>query len=139
MDDDVPLNWMWSEACEMLTRAERLRQQLFELHRSPTRLPSWEPPIDILETAQQIVILAALPGVDAEQVETLIEGSTLILSGTRQWPGEFGNAIIHRLELPQGRFHRRIGLPSGHYSTVQLTGTDGYLVITLKKVGRDRG
>ena len=123
----------------MLARAERLRQQLFDLHSSPTRMPNWEPPIDILETAQQIVILAALPGVDPEQVETVIEGSTLVLSGTRQWPSEFGTAIIHRLELPQGRFHRRIGLPFGHYSAVQRTGTDGYLVITLKKAERDRG
>jgi len=37
--------WMWSEACEMLLRAERLHRQLFALARSFARLPAWEPPV----------------------------------------------------------------------------------------------
>jgi len=29
MDRDLTRNWMWSEACEMLARAERLNRELF--------------------------------------------------------------------------------------------------------------
>jgi HSP20 family protein len=29
MARDVPRDWMWSEACEMLARAERMHRELF--------------------------------------------------------------------------------------------------------------
>ena len=41
---------MWSEACEMLARADRLHRELFRPAHSPARQPTWEPPVDILET-----------------------------------------------------------------------------------------
>ena len=47
---DFPNNWMWSEACEMLARAERLHRDFFRPTRSAGQLPSWEPPDDVLET-----------------------------------------------------------------------------------------
>jgi HSP20 family protein len=111
-----PVNWMLSEAIDSLSRAERLRQQFFSLQ--PTagaREPSWEPPIDVLETDQEILIIVALPGVDPDQVEAIIENGTLIIRGRRVLPLELRNARIHRLELPQGRFERRIPLPTGRY------------------------
>jgi hypothetical protein len=48
-------------------------------------------------------------------------------------------AIIHRLELPQGRFERRVRLPAGLYSGVQRSAYDGCIVITLQKAGNTRG
>jgi HSP20 family molecular chaperone IbpA len=139
MNEDFPRNWMWSEACEMLARAERLHQQFFEPQRAPSRLPAWEPPVDILETPHEVVVFAAVPGVDPGQVETVIEGAHLVLSGTRALPRELATAIIHRLELPQGRFSRRIALPPGRYSGVRRTSIDGCLVITLQKTEDARG
>jgi HSP20 family protein len=54
-------------------------------------------------------------------------------------PPEMQTAIIHRLELPQGRFERRVRLPAGRYSAVQRSACDGCLVITLQKAGTIRG
>ena len=51
--------WMWAEACEALTRAERLHREFFRLG-PPSRQPSWEPPIDIIETERELWIIAAL-------------------------------------------------------------------------------
>jgi hypothetical protein len=45
----------------------------------------------------------------------VIEDGRLIISGRRVLPAELQNARIHRLELPQGRFERRILLPTGRY------------------------
>jgi hypothetical protein len=45
----------------------------------------------------------------------VIEDGMLIISGRRVLPAELQNARIHRLELPQGRFERRILLPIGRY------------------------
>ncbi len=104
MSTKDPVNWMLSEAIDSLARAERMRQQFFSLQsRAGAREPSWEPPIDVLETDREILILVALPGVDPEHVEAVIENGTLVVSGQRVLPAELRNARIHRLELPQGR------------------------------------
>ena len=50
MARDVARDWMWSEACEMLARAERMHRELFRPAGTQARLPAWEPPVDILET-----------------------------------------------------------------------------------------
>jgi HSP20 family protein len=48
-------------------------------------------------------------------------------------------ATIHRLELPQGRFYRRLRLPGGRYSGVSRAVANGLMVITLQKAGTIRG
>jgi HSP20 family protein len=128
-----PVNWMLSEAIDSLARAERLRQQFFSLQ--PTANPresSWEPPIDVLETEREVLILVALPGVDPDQVEAVIEDGMLIISGRRVLPVELRNARIHRLELPQGRFERRIMLPTGRY-VVSRFAMNGCVGLRLSK------
>ena len=48
----------------MIERAERLQRQFFS-PALPGRQPvGWEPPIDIYETATEILLVAALPGVE---------------------------------------------------------------------------
>ncbi|MFZ3358521.1 MAG: Hsp20/alpha crystallin family protein [Xanthobacteraceae bacterium] len=134
MARDVARDWMWSEACEMLARAERMHRELFRPATTDKRLPAWEPPVDILETEHEVLALVALPGVEAQDAETAIEDGDLVIAGTRVLPELLRNAIIHRLELPQGRFYRRIRLPAGRYSTVRRAAAAGCLVITLQKV-----
>jgi HSP20 family protein len=119
--------WMWSQACDMVTRAERLHRQFFQLQRS-RQAPAWEPPADVLETEREVVVLLALPGVDADAVGVAIEGGELIVSGTRVLAPELRNALIHRLELPQGRFERRLPLPAGSYDGVTRALVDGCLL-----------
>jgi HSP20 family protein len=136
---DLARDWMWSEACEMLARAERMHRELFRPAGTQARQPAWEPPVDILETELEVVALVALPGVDAESAEAVIEDGELVIAGTRIYPPVLRTAIIHRLELPQGRFYRRLRLPAGRYSTVRRAVVDGCLVITLQKAGASHG
>lgn len=126
-----PMNWMLSEAIGSLARAERLRQQFFSLQSGG---PSWEPPIDVLETEEEILILVALPGVDPDQVQAVIEDGVLAISGRRTLPAELRNAHIHRLELPQGRFERQIRLPAGRY-VISRFAVNGCIVFRLAKSG----
>ena len=139
MARDLARDWMWSEACEMLVRAERLHRELFRPAASAARQPAWEPPVDILETDREFLVLVALPGVSSEQVEAAIVGGDLLVKGTRILPPELRTAVIHRLELPQGRLERRVRLPAGHYGTVRRSSVDGCLLITLQKLGTSRG
>jgi HSP20 family protein len=138
MASNFPAHWMWSEACEMLARADRLHREMFRPG-GAVRMPVWEPPVDILETERAVLVLVALPGVNPDGVETSIDGSDLLVSGNRVLPAEMRTAVIHRLELPQGRFERRVRLPAGRYSAVQRAASNGCLVITLQKSGAFRG
>ena len=124
---------MWSEACEMLARAERMHRQFFRPVRSLSRLPAWEPPADVLESERDVLVIVALPGVSPDRVEITIEGCELVVSGARTLPAELGTAIIHRIELPQGRFERRLRLPTGRYSDVRRKFADGCLLVLLCK------
>jgi HSP20 family protein len=136
---EFPNRWMWSEACDMLARAERMHREFFRPARSTSRLPTWEPPIDVLETEREVLVLMALPGVDPEQVEAAIEGGDLLVAGIRVLPAALRTAIIHRIELPQGRFERRVRLPAGRYAGVRRGMANGCLLITLEKAGTLRG
>ena len=56
----------------------------------------------------------------------------LVISGHRILPAELHDARIHRLELPQGRFERRIALPAGRYGVSRFA-TNGCVVFRLSK------
>jgi HSP20 family molecular chaperone IbpA len=124
---------MLSDAIETLARAERLHQQFLNLRPlAGTSEPSWEPPIDVLETDGEILIFIALPGVDPNEVEAMIDKGTLVVSGRRTLPPELRNARILRLELPQGRFERRISLPTGRYAITRFA-ANGCVGLRLAK------
>jgi HSP20 family molecular chaperone IbpA len=124
---------MWAEALQMLSDAERLHRQMFRPAPRRAQPVCWEPPVDLLETESEVLILAALPGVDPEAVQTVIEDGTLVLSGARSPPLELERAVIHRLELPQGCFERRVPLPAGRYDSVRRKVANGCLVVSLRK------
>ncbi len=134
---DFPNSWMWSEACDMLARAERMHREFIRPARAARM--AWEPPVDVLETEHDVLVFMALPGVEPERVEAAIEGSDLVVAGSRVLPAALRTAVIHRLELPQGRFERRVGLPPGRYASVRHAMANGCLLITLEKVGVSRG
>jgi HSP20 family protein len=104
--------------------------------RSPV---AWEPPVDILETERAVLVLVALPGVDFDEVKVVINQGELLISGSRTYPQEMRTAIIHRLELPQGRFERRVRLPAGRYSAIHRSASNGHLLITLQKSEASNG
>ncbi|MBX3502843.1 MAG: Hsp20/alpha crystallin family protein [Alphaproteobacteria bacterium] len=133
-----PRDWMWSEALQMLARAEGLHREVFRPRPSP-REATWEPPVDVLETDDAVLILLALPGVDPAQVKVVIEGGILVVTGERVLPDELRRAVIHRLELPRGHFERRLELPAGRYDSARNFAANGCLVVHLGKAGMRGG
>src|ERR1700733_12560558 len=97
---------MWSEALAMLARTDRLHRDAFR----PTA-SGWEPPVDVLETEAGLLIVVALTGVKADDIEVGIGRGEVLVRGTRRWPTLQPPARVHRIELPHGRFERRLPLP----------------------------
>lgn len=126
-------SWMWAEACDALARAERLHRQFFRLG-EPSGRPVWEPPIDIFENEDELAIVAALPGVAPSRLEIAVEGGVLVIAGERSAPALQRAAAIHRLEIPQGRFERRIALPNGRFELMRHDLADGCLTLVLRKL-----
>ncbi len=124
--------WMWAEACEALARADRLQREFFRLG-PPSARANWEPPVDIYENERELTILAALPGVEAAAVEISVKDGILVIAGDRRAPSQQRAAAIHRLEIPQGRFERRIALPAGVFELARREVRDGCLILVLAK------
>ncbi len=115
----------------MLARAER--PDAAATPRRAARAAAWTPAVDVIETEGAVLILVSLPGVAAEAVEAALEGDSVLVSGRRTLPPELQTAVIHRLELPMGRFERRIPIPPGRYDGVRRDTRDGCLLISLHK------
>ena len=134
MRRDDPAAWMWADAVHMLSEAERLHRELFRPAWRGASQPCWEPPVDVFETDRQLWIIAALPGVAPEAVCVEVEGQTLLIAGTRPLPSPGRNANILRLEIPYGRFERRIKLSSS-LRLAERELRHGCLVLTFTKLG----
>jgi HSP20 family protein len=120
---------MWVNALAVVTRADQLHREFFR----PAPI-GWEPPVDLLETADELIIVAALPGVCAADIELTIKGRELAVSGIRRLPAVQVPTKIHRMELPHGRFERRVRLPAGAYELSRRDLVDGCLTVVLRKL-----
>jgi HSP20 family protein len=72
---------------------------------------AWEPPIDLVEDANEVCVWADLPGIDPATIELTVTGPTLTLRGDRRpVPAESGRQ--HLSERAFGPFLRQVQLPS---------------------------
>jgi HSP20 family protein len=124
----------WANALDLLDQADRLHRQFFRLASSQPSCQRWEPPMDIFETEDELIIEMVLPGVNHEQIEVTVEGPTLIVTGVRKTPDALRRALVHRLEIPYGAFERRIELPIKRFEIRQRSLTDGCLSLILLKL-----
>jgi HSP20 family molecular chaperone IbpA len=123
---------MLGEALSMLDRAERLQRQFFT-----HAMDAWEPPVDVLETQTGLEVHVALPGVAADSITIALDPGGVSVSALRPFPCRETGAHLHRIEIPYGRFERRIGLPlEDPYMPMELVGrrlADGVLTLTFRK------
>ncbi len=126
---------MWGEALSLLDQADRLHRQF--CRPAPARLPTWEPPVDVVETTESVRIQVALPGATADSVVVAVESGAITISARRPFPisapGAESGARIHALEIPYGRFERRIGLPTQALTLAGKNFEGGCLTLTFDK------
>lgn len=124
-----PPSWMWAEACEILEQAQRLQRQFFRFGQSLAAEPRWEPPVDIVAYGSDVQVTVALPGVAPEHIAVHTEGNLLIVAASRPLSMQQHATGLHRLEIPYGRFERRIALPAGRYELLEQACVNGCLVL----------
>ena len=121
---------MWVDAIARVARVDRLHREFFY-----PASPGWEPPVDLLENDDGLTLVVALPGVRAADLDLVVGGGEIAVIGVRRLPMVRAPARIHRMELPHGRFERRVALPRGAYELVRHELADGCLTVTLRKLG----
>lgn len=91
----------------------------------------WLPAMDVRETDDEIVVYAALPGVEPQDVVVEIESGALTLQGRRR---ERQNEGWIKREMIAGPFWRRVELSSPvRASDISTRRRDGVLEIHLPK------
>ncbi len=128
-------SWAWGEALSLLEQADRLHRQFFRA--TSATGTAWEPPVDLIETHNAVRLSIALPGVPPDTVMISLEPGSITVSAVRPFPGGASGAHIHRLEIPYGRFERRIALPArlsnAGLELVERLLADGCLTLTFAK------
>ena len=131
----------WEPFRDLLSLHARMNQ-LFEdaMRRPPAGVEQeemtpgqWTPPVDIFETAEQIVIRAEVPGIEQSALEVEVKDNHLILRGDRTFE-EVKGRNYHRVERAYGSFRRVFSVPvTVRQDQVHAALKNGVLEITLQK------
>src|SRR5215471_16859149 len=112
--------WVWAEALELLREAGQIQRHFFQL--GAAEAPAWEPAVDLYETGNGLTL------------EVALEPGTVVVRGERAFPLQQGRTVIYRLEIPYGRFERRVPLPPGQYQLTDRRLENGCLTIALRRL-----
>ena len=96
---------------------------------------TWEPPTDVLETADEIVVTVDIAGMEGKDISVVTDGAVLRVRGTRRAAATPGVKHFHQLEIRSGPFERVIALPSRVDSgKVSAQYTRGLLEVRIRKL-----
>jgi HSP20 family protein len=94
----------------------------------------WAPPVDMYQTAEELVMAVELPGVSEKDVSLSITGDVLTLKGERPASAGVKREDFFRAERWLGRFERALPLPIPvQVDKVKAAFRDGILTIRLPK------
>jgi len=115
---------------------ETEKQEVQESGAERTReRPAFIPRSDIYELNSEIVVVADMPGVDADSVEITLERSTLTINGYIK-PMELAGYAPAYAEYREGDYQRSFSLSNEiDQSKIEADMKDGVLHLHLPKVG----
>jgi HSP20 family protein len=130
-----PAQWMWAQAVDFIDQAERMHRQFFRLGSSATAEAAlWQPPVDVFEDEQQVIVVVALPGVAGEDIELAAQPGALRVRARRPLPFPGERLRLRQLEIPYGYFERRVDLPQAPLELASHELTHGCLVVRLARI-----
>lgn len=130
----------WDPFAEMAT----LRTLMDRVFDQPFRFPAIRPGseefgagslgLDVIETNENLVVKAAVPGVDPDKVDIQVNDDVLTIKGSFETSTESGDEHYHRRELRSGSFERSLRLPpTVDAGKAQAQFENGLLTLTLPK------
>ncbi len=99
-----------------------------------TPLRRWIPAMDLVETQDDFVLRADLPGLSEEDVNIELEDNILTISGERKAEHEERKEGYYRVERSSGMFSRSLTLPEGvNPDAVRASFDRGVLEVRIPK------
>ena len=107
----------WEPLRELGTLQSEMNRLFNTVFDGPTPTGStmrrWMPAMDLLESGDDFVLKADLPGMSEEDVSIELEDSTLTISGERKAEQRAEGEGYYRVERSTGSFSRSLTLPKG--------------------------
>ncbi len=102
---------------------------------SSRRSDAWEPPMDVYETHEAIVLKLSLAGIKASDVRIKYEDDVVTICGEREAESEPDLVAYHRMEIRNGYFERSV-LVQKPVDPASATAeySDGFLKVSIPKV-----
>lgn len=92
------------------------------------------PAVDIVETEEEYLVVADLPGVDKRDLEVSVTGSLLAIKGVKKAEGNSDKRKVFRKETWVGSFSRTIDLPAEiDPGKIKAELKDGVLALRIAK------
>ena len=109
----------WEPFRDLSSLQDRI-DRLFEDSLARFRMPfggealegtAWSPAVDIVETDNEIVVTADVPGIDPKEVDIQVQNGTVTLKGERKFESDVKEDNYRRVERVYGSFVRSFSLP----------------------------
>lgn len=127
----------WNPFAEMEAMQDRLSSFLSAPVRNGGPTPTdgeWAPLVDVIETGEEYLIRADLPGVNKNDLSVKLEDGELIIEGTRSVEPLPEGAKYTFNERPYGTFTRTFVLPDwADASHIQAEFKQGVLTVKVQK------
>ncbi len=105
----------------------------------PAAPPRFTPQFNVVETADDIIIEADLPGISEDAIELTVNGRDLSIKGSRVATATEEGNNIHIFERSFGQFSRQFTLPdSADTSAIAAALKDGVLKVTVGKIPEEK-
>jgi HSP20 family protein len=129
------LDWTETLPERMRTLQEVVERMFNETVSNFTRMETFVPRVDIVETDKAYEIHLAVPGMKKEDFKVEVSEGRLVISGERKFQKEEGDKkTYHRVETQYGSFLRTFLLPEDvKQEGITAEYTDGILKVTLPK------
>ncbi|HYY24711.1 MAG TPA: Hsp20/alpha crystallin family protein [Candidatus Udaeobacter sp.] len=122
------------EPFENLGKFQSRINDLFDENFGPSWAKAWYPAVDILESKEEYLIRAELPGMKKEDLNLEVKDGTLTLTGERKSEKPADGVEYRSVERVNGKFLRSFTLPETvKHDEIQATYTDGVLEIHVPK------
>ena len=127
------------ELSSLQTEMNRLFNTVFDTPVANGANRRWVPAMDLVETADDFVLRADLPGLDEGDVSIEVNDNVLTVSGERTYEHEGKKDGFYRLERGSGQFSRALTLPDGvDAEAIAATFDKGVLEVRVPKPEQKR-
>ncbi len=94
----------------------------------------WQPPIDVYETPNEVVVKMSIPGTKSEDINVAFSDDILTISGFRTDTSDHEKTCFYQVEIRYGYFERSIFIPTPiDTDKIHADYKDGFLQVILPK------